>query len=75
MRDYLFLVDFSTFSNWVEGCKLNEKTVLKLEEENLDDFKTLKLVAESELKRLNLTIGQHALLKKAVKRLKSEKFF
>ena len=73
MHYILFLVDFSTFSTWVESCRLNEKTVLKLEEENLDDFKTLKLVAESELKRLNLTIGQHAMLKKAVKRLESEK--
>ena len=50
---------------------LNDKTVQILEQEDLNDYDTLRDVSKKDLDELQLTIGMRALLLQAVERCKS----
>ena len=59
------------FNVWAKVMGLNDKTIQLLEQEDLNDYDTLRDVSEKDLCELRLTIGMRALLLRAVERCKS----
>ena len=59
------------FKSWTEESQLTEKTVHILIEQDLNVVEALSMLEETDIKELNLTVGQQKLLAKGISRARS----
>ena len=59
------------FKSWAEESQLTEKTVQILMEQDLIVVEALSMLEETDIKELNLTVGQQKLLAKGIRRARS----
>ena len=64
------LLTEQSFTRWATANKLKPETIVKLEDEELNEIETLRHATEDVLKSLNLKAGQFIMLRKAVIELK-----
>ena len=61
----------SDFKSWAEESQITEKTVQIVMEQDLIVVEALSMLEETDIKELNLTVGQHKLLAKGISRARS----